>query len=326
MKKIIFLYFFLFFCLLTGRAYARCNLYWVLNDIPRVAEININATGEQSYFKKNFYIQVGGKYYLKDVKQDYFFLPGLPMSGGVRYWIQYDNNWVEIPGGLKYRISSSLELPNAEQITGYRTVVSPLQKHTWEWEEQACPSQGSYYYFSAQNIAGMSLEVDSQNAYPGIYNIKLPLRVAYEENKGGLMLDDGWKYYPSLLLQEPLLRSNVNVNINNACTFYDKKLDVDFGNITDKDVLNGTEKIVSFAMNCTRQVIFKMSIEGGNKGKNATSCGKGICILTFNNGSDSISGLRSSGYGDIGIHVKLKSGEVFTGRFQSSMVLKIFIN
>lgn len=326
MKKIIFLYFCLFFCLLTGRSYARCNLFWVLNDIPRVEEININATGEQSYFKKNFDIQVGGRYYLKDAKYDELSIPGLPMSGNVRYWIQYNNNWVQLPGGLKYRISSSLELPDADQITGYRTVVSPNQKHTWEWEEQECPYKGSSYFFSPQNIAGMSLEVDSQHAYPGIYNIKLPIRVSYEENKGGVMLGDGWRNYPSLLSQEPLLISNVNVNVNNACAFYDKKLDVDFGNITDKDVLNGTEKIVSFAMSCTRQVIFKMSIEGGNKGKNATSCGKGICTLTFNNGSDSMSGLRSSGYSDIDIHVKLKSGEVFTGRFQSSMVLKIFIH
>ncbi|EGM1627834.1 hypothetical protein IRP16_004416 [Salmonella enterica] len=324
MKKLFF-YVLSLFCLLTGRAYAGCNLFWVLDNIPEVKEINIDATGEQQYFKKSFDIMVGGKYLLKDVKEDDIWLSGIPIPGNVRYWIQYNDDWVDVPGGLKYRISSSLEIPNATQVPGYKTVVSPKQNHSWAWEGALCAKQGSEYLFVAENIAGMSLEVDSSHAYPGIYTISLPIRVAYEENKGGRMIGDGWMNYPSILSQVPQLRSSVNVKVNNACTFSDKKLDVSFGNITDKDVLSGTEKVVKFPMNCTRQIIFKMALEGGDKGKNVTSCGQGTCTLTFDDGSDSKSAVRSSGYNETNIHVKLKSDKPFTGQFRGSAILKVII-
>lgn len=326
MKKIIFLCFCLLLCFLMARAYANCNLFWSLREIPRVRDIDINATGEKEYFNTNFDIMVGGRYILKDVKADTFWIPGIAMSGNVRYWIQYSNEWVEIPGGLKYRVSSNLQLPDAFQIPKYRTVVTPLQKAEWMWEGQLCPPEGSDYLFGPQKITGMSLDVDSTLAYPGVYNIPLDIRVAYEENKGGRIIDDGWKNYPSLILQEPQLRSNIKVYVNNACTFPEKKLDVDFGNITDKEVLKGTEKIVKFPMNCSRQVSFIMKLEGGNKGKNITSCGNGTCTLTFDNGLDEISALRSSGYNETNIHVNMKSDRAFTGIFNGSMILKIFIN
>ncbi|EGM2345299.1 hypothetical protein IRP42_004574 [Salmonella enterica] len=323
MRKKLFSCVLLFFCLLTSRAYAGCNLLWSLGMVPRVQNIDISVNGEQSFFKKDFAIEVGGTYKL--LKKDYHgIIAGsfLPLPGTVRYWIQYDDGWKE-SSGVKYKISSVLSTPNANQIPGTATVVSPLIKHDWESDPSQCGMNvGENTLFISHNITGMSLEVDTKNTLPGVYTIRLPIRVAYEENKQGS--DEAYQSYPSLISNEPYLRSNITVNVKALCSFPSSKLNVSFGNITDKDVLNGVEKIVKFPMNCRDQAIVKMTLNGGDKGGNVTSCGQGTCTLTFDEGSSTANYLRSSGYNETNIHVKLKSNKAFTGQFTGSAILTVY--
>ena len=47
------------------------------------------------------------------------------LDGIYRYWIQYPEAWQTTPDGLKYRITSELEV-SGTQTAGVKTVVTPV--------------------------------------------------------------------------------------------------------------------------------------------------------------------------------------------------------
>lgn len=53
------------------------------------------------------------------------------LDGTYRYWIQYPEAWQTTPDGLKYRITSELEV-SGTQTAGVKTVVTSVGYHTWE--------------------------------------------------------------------------------------------------------------------------------------------------------------------------------------------------
>lgn len=56
------------------------------------------------------------------------------------------------------------------------------------------------YDFGVASVSGVNIEIDRGTAWPGVYSIQLPVKVAYEENKGnydGKMAEAGENFlYP----------------------------------------------------------------------------------------------------------------------------------
>lgn len=166
------------------------------------------------------------------------------LDGIVRYWIQYPEEWQTSSQGLKYRIRSDLEAAGV-QASGVKTVVTPVINDHWE-NTYGCRDVGGSYTFPSEAINGMKVEIDRRNAWPGVYSLSLPIKVAFEENKGRYTGDDvnGWRGFANAMKNFSFINTdNVTITITSKCDIVDKVLNVNMGDsITPDMAKNGVKK------------------------------------------------------------------------------------
>lgn len=317
--------FFFVFISLSAKAANYCNLLWANNMLPS-ASINVSFDGNTSgIFPLN--LRAGGvstviKRYAENM--DNF----VTLEGTYRYWIQYPEEWQTTPEGLKYRITSKLE-PSGTQTAGVKTVVTPVAVHKWE-NTYGCRDLGGTYDFGVASVNGVSIEIDRGNAWPGIYSIQLPVKVAYEENKGNYTGQNGggWTEFPAAIKSfSPVDSKNISITISSKCNVGEQSLSVNMGdNITPKEAKAGVEKKINVSLICNALARVSLSLKGTDIVDgidNKTKCGSGSCTLSFDNGNaDEIVEVNNGPY-QVPITVRFQDHNAVAGSFNGSAILSV---
>ncbi|EEV6039940.1 nuclease PIN [Escherichia coli] len=319
--------FFLVFLSLSAKATNYCNLLWANNTLPS-ASVNVSLDGNTSgIFPLN--LQAGGvSTVIKRYKED---MTGfVTVEGTYRYWIQYPEEWQTTSEGLKYRIVSDLEA-SGTQSAGVRTVVTPVGTHTWE-NTFGCRELGETYDFGVASVSGISIEIDRANAWPGVYSIQLPVKVAYEENKGNYngSKGGGWpEFADAMKAFSPVDSKNISITLTSKCDVGEKTLNVNMGdNITPEEAKAGVEKQINASLTCNALAKISLSLKGVDilDGiDNKTKCGSGSCTLNFDNGSSTKTLEVNKGSYQIPITVRFQDTNAVAGSFTGSAVLSVDI-
>ncbi|EHJ4094748.1 nuclease PIN [Escherichia fergusonii] len=325
LPNVFFIFYFLFSCSVKAESY--CSLLWANDSLPAAsldASLDGNNTG---IFPVN--LQAGG---LSTVILGYKLnMNGfVTLDGIVRYWIQYPEEWQTSPQGLKYRIRSDLDAALV-QTSGVKTVVTPAIAHHWE-NTYGCIDVGGIFTFPSEAINGMKVEIDRKNAWPGVYSLSLPIKVAFEENKGGYTGDDvnGWRGFANAMKNfTPINTDNVTITITSKCNIVDKVLNVNMGDsITPDMAKNGVEKKVNVSLTCNALAKVSLSLKGTDiiDGiNNKTRCGSGSCTLNFDDGNyNKVIDVNNSLY-TVPISIFFQDNNAIPGNFNGSAVLSIDI-
>lgn len=303
-----------------------CNILWANNITPGAEPFSINMDGTTADVIRAFDINAGGGstaivQYAEDEndKED--------ISGHRRYWIQYQTEWQNI-NGLRYRVlDDNMELAQV-QVPGAKTVVTPHERRTWVGGIKGCKDVGSQYVFGYKKVSGLKLQIDRGSAFPGVYKISLPVKVAYEENKGSYQGDagGGWREYASAMQSFQVIDSNnISISIMSKCSVSTREMNVDFKEITAERALSGIDKNTSFNITCDAPTKVKLSLQGGgvDGAKNKTKCGSGICTLTLDGSDEKIITFSSAGSRTVDLNTYFKTNKLFSGEFSGSMILSM---
>lgn len=304
-----------------------CNLLWANKALPS-ATLNASFDGNNiGVFPVD--LQAGGvSTVIKEYKEN---MTGFVTIDGIyRYWIQYPEEWLTTSQGLKYRIRSELDAAGV-QVAGVKTVVTPAIPYTWT-NTFECRSVGETYDFTPAIINGIKVEIDRSNAWPGVYRLNLPIKVAYEENKGKYsgQNGNGWQEYATAIKSfSPIDSDNVSITITSKCDIGDKFLNVNMGDsITPDMAKKGVEKKVNVSVTCNSLAKASLSLKGidiVDGVNNKTKCGTGNCILNFDNGSDNKIIDVNQGVYTVPITVRFQDQNAAPGNFEGSAVLSINI-
>ncbi|EHR8387269.1 nuclease PIN, partial [Escherichia coli] len=252
------------------------------------------------------------------------------LDGTYRYWIQYPEAWQTTPDGLKYRITSELEV-SGTQTAGVKTVVTPVGYHTWV-NTYGCREVGGTYDFGVASVSGVNIEIDRGTAWPGVYSIQLPVKVAYEENKGNYdgKNGSGWTEFPAAMKSfAPVDSKNISITISSKCNVGEQNLSVNMGDsITPDEAKSGVEKKVNFSLTCNAPAKVSLSLKGTDivdGVNNKTKCGSGSCSLNFDNDSSSKILEVSQGVYQEPITVRFQDANPVAGGFSGSAVLTVDI-
>ncbi|EFH6886320.1 nuclease PIN [Escherichia coli] len=309
----------------SAKVESYCDLLWANNSSP-IASVNASFDGNTSgIFPLN--LQAGGlstviKRAAKNM--DTF----VTLDGTYRYWIQYPEAWQTTPDGLKYRITSELEL-SGTQASGVRTVVTPVGYHTWE-NTYGCREVGGTYDFGVAYVSGLNIEIDRGTAWPGVYSIQLPVKVAYEENKGNYdgKNGGGWPEFPAAMTTfSPVDSTGISITISSKCNVGEQSLSVNMGDsITPDEAKAGVEKKVNISLACNAPATVSLSLKGTDivdGVDNKTKCGSGSCTLSFDNGNASETVEVSTGSYQVPITVLFQDYNAVAGIFTGSAVLSV---
>ncbi|MDY9198218.1 nuclease PIN [Escherichia coli] len=304
-----------------------CNILWANDRYPSIESkaVNISGYGNVSVPIR---FNAGGNSTL--VSRYFYSAPPFDVwvsEGSYRYWIQFPDSW-RAYNGLRYRITSTLE-KSAVQIPGFQTVVTPNNKHTWIGNDIFCNDIGTNYPFSPASFTGVNVEIDKNSAYPGVYNLQLPIKVAYEENKGNYSGSQGggWHDFPSAISKlNYVTTDNFQVVVSSYCSLTTPRINFDFGNVSDRQVLSGVSKSVNIGISCSGTSTVKLTLHNTNNNMNTTNCGSATCTLTFDSGkSETNVNFTGQGYKEVRINNLLKSNNVSPGHFSAGMVLSFYV-
>ncbi|EFU2738095.1 nuclease PIN [Escherichia coli] len=304
-----------------------CNLLWANNTKPSVLPFKLNVDGNVS-LNTPITINVGGQSTAIVRSADYQ-ESGDPIEGHYRYWFQYPTEWQVTSDGLRYRISSSYDA-SLVQTPGVKTVVTPLINYVWPDGLAECASLGSWWSFNHAEYSGFLLEIDRATAFPGVYNIQLPVKSGYEENKGsydGPAGTGGWRDYADALKRfDNIDSSGLQIEIRSACDISAKDIFINYGDININNALSGVRKKVTFNVFCSAPAKVRLEILGGSVdgNKNKINCGDGVCTLMFSSGSaDENLTFHSQGRKTVEIESLFKTNEVTAGEFSGSAILRM---
>lgn len=305
-----------------------CNLLWINDNLPR-ASVSISLdSGSSGIMPLN--LQAGGvSTIINRYEQN---MSGfVTLDGITRYWIQYPEEWLTTTEGLKYRIISNLETAGV-QSAGVKTVVTPVNKNKWV-NTYGCMNKGEKYDFGTMNIPGLSIEVERGTAWPGSYSLHLPVKIAYEENKGNFSGNNGsgWHQYADAMRDfKTIDSSNINVVISSRCEIQIKELTVNMGdNITPAEARSGVIKKIDIPVQCNSPANITLSVKGMdiiNNVYNRTKCGSGYCEISFENGLGKINSSVNGGRVSIPVIVLYKDNNAQEGMFYGNATLSMNVN
>ncbi|HBA7046408.1 TPA: hypothetical protein J1W37_004441 [Escherichia coli] len=304
-----------------------CNMLWSNDRYPSIESKAIIVSGYNNIITP-IRFNTGGTSTIISSYYDVFF-PFNPagVTGITRYWIQFPDSWLNYRG-LRYRITSTLE-KSLVQKPGFQTVVTPAVHNTWIGDNMNCNGLGYKWTFDPAYFSGINVEIDKKTAYPGVYNLSLPIRVAYEENKGNYdgSKGSGWRDFPNIISGlNYATTENFQVIITSSCSLTTNRINFDFGNVSDRQVLSGVNKTVSIGISCSGPSTVRLSVHNVNNSMNTTNCGSAICTLTFDSGKQETDvKFATQGYKEVKINNLLKSNNVSPGHFSASMVLSFFV-
>lgn len=315
----------LFSCSVKAGNY--CSLLWASNSLPS-ASLNASFDGDNiGIFPVN--MQTGGvSTVIKGYQEN---MNGfVTLEGTYRYWIQYPEEWLTTSQGLKYRIRSDLDVAEV-QSSGVKTVVTPSTAYKWV-NTYGCRSVGETYDFGVSTITGIKVEIDRSNAWPGVYYLNLPIKVAYEENKGNYsgQNGNGWQEYANAIKSfSPVNSDNVSITITSKCDISEKVLNVNMGDsITPEMAKKGVEKKTNLSLTCNSLAKVSLLLKGTeiiDGINNKTRCGSGSCTLYFDDGSYSkVIDIRKGLY-IIPITTLFQDTNAVSGSFNGSAILSVNI-
>ncbi|HIH9051499.1 TPA: hypothetical protein ACYUXQ_004145 [Escherichia coli] len=316
----------LFLCFKSIGAWRYCNILWVNKELPSINAINVDIDGNTN-LDIPLEIHAGG------ISQATNVVSNIPdklnissLSGTFRYWFQFPSGWLTSPEGLRYKISSEYDDADS-QTPGFKTVVTPLL--TKNWSGIVCKTEDTHFPKTSSNR--FTLHIDRAFAFPGRYNLTLPIKSAYEENKGHYdgPAEDGWRNYATIMKSYPTIDTkNIDISVRSSCNISTKNIHIDYGNINANDALAGVRKNASFNISCSAPTRVQLEIDGGNiEGvKNKTSCGDGICTLTFPSGKANETLIfPSAGNKAVTIESLFKTNKITAGIFSGALVVRMEI-
>ncbi|EFL9852459.1 nuclease PIN [Escherichia coli] len=325
--RLLFLFLSMSMCGFSHANDRYCNILWMNDYKPSVQPFHVNVDGNAS-LSTPMSINVGGistaiksASALKDTGN-------IPISGHIRYWFQFPTDWQTTSEGLRFKISSIHDDADV-QIPGVRTVVTPIFKMTWPhfW---GCSAPEEKYTFIKNTQEGFQLEIDRASAFPGKYNIQLPIKAGYEENKGDYQGENGngWKEYAAAMASFPVIDSSgVEIEIRSACTISARNIDINMGAIKASDAMAGVRKKVPVSVMCSSPARVKLELSGNDfvdGVKNKINCGNGSCTLSFSSGkSDETLVFHQQGTQTVNIESLFKVNGISSGEFSGSAVLKM---
>ncbi len=309
------------FYLISSFLYAKpvCSLLWLNSDNP-TTDLHIDFDNNMAG-KYPLALRVGGLSkaifsYTQDMDDI------VDVYGSYRYWIQYKESWQSGVPGIKYRIGSTLESTQYQTIDA-KTVMSKNSYMTWH--TFGCRNINETYNFPMSTLDGLFLEIITANVPPGVYKLPLPVKVAYEENKG--LYDDGWPKFSFLMSSAPTVSSNINLYVKPKCNLLSDSLSVNMGNsITPAQANSGVQKKVNISITCNHTATVKWSLKGSpiiDGVSNRTTCGTGYCELNFNNNNGEIQTSSPEGISTQEINVLYKDSNAKEGPFSGSAVLSV---
>lgn len=309
------------FYLISSFLYAKpvCSLLW-FNTATQTSFINIELNGHASGVYP-LQLSVGGPstaiYSYSEDMYEY-----QPVYGSYRYWIQYDEAWQRNSAGISFRVRSSLE-PAIYQTIDRRTVMSPIKYHTWN--VFGCPEMNSSYNFEQDVLEGFQVEILAPELLPGDYTLNVPIKVAYEENKG---LDNtGWPKFSFLMSMQKEVNSNIQLHVKPQCTLLSDSLSVNMGDsITPLEAQVGVQKKIDISINCNYPARVKWNLTGSAVQEgvhNRTTCGTGYCELFFHNGKGEMQTDSPQGLSTQDIYVRYIDADAKEGVFSGSAVLSV---
>ncbi|HAW0905884.1 TPA: hypothetical protein JLK75_004809 [Escherichia coli] len=220
----------------------------------------------------------------------------IPIEGYTRWWLLIPSEEFITAGGLRYKISNLDWEPapqGADKVPGFEAYVSPIIKRIWN-----DPNHPLHYCWdvgSEQSSTAVvrrwtaKLSVDRGAAEPGDYSLYLPLRIGWEENKGGGFIEgEGWIRYPSILYQEPETGTQINVKVVSKCSFNASPISLSHGTMTGRNADGNQTPPYNLNLTCTPGTSLSVKLIGmqevPGKTNNFTQCGTGgMCELTFDN-------------------------------------------
>ncbi|ELY3087346.1 nuclease PIN [Klebsiella aerogenes] len=318
----------LIFISFASNAKVYCNLLWANNNLPG-ASLNVTLDGKDSGVFP-LALQAGGDSTVIDQYEEDMKYGPVTVSGMYRHWLQYPEGWKTTPEGLKYRIRTNLE--NATiQTPGLKTVVTPQGSYTWQ-NTYGCIPLGGHYSFNTTSISGVQIEIDRGTAWPGRYSISLPLKVAYEENKGMYNGEHGggWPVYAAAIRRFNVVDSkNVQITITSKCDIAAKELSVNLGDsITPAEARSGVLKNVDVMLQCNSPANISLSLKGlqpVDAEVNKTRCGSGSCRLFFDNNHGDKTMSVGRGGTALPISVLFQANNAEVGAFSGNAVLTMNI-
>lgn len=305
-----------------------CNLLWANDVKPTVAPFRLDIDGQVS-LNTPITINVGGQSTAIVRAADY--QPSSePIEGHYRYWFQYPTEWQMDSSGLRYRISSTLD-EALTQTPGVKTVVTPLIKNIWGAGLDECAALSSKWSFEPKSYSSFQLDIDRATAFPGVYNLQLPIKAGYEENKGsydGPSGTGGWRDYANALKGfENIDSSGIQLEIRSACSISTRDIDISYGAINASNALAGVKKRVGVNIACSSPAQVKLELTGTdfvNGVKNKVNCGGGSCTLSFSSGRvDETLVFNREGMQTINIESLFKADSITPGEFSGNAVLKM---
>ncbi|MEC9839853.1 hypothetical protein RCT32_00085 [Escherichia coli] len=300
-----------------------CNILWSNDNNPSVKPVTVLVNGN-NIIKTPITIVAGGP---STAISSYS--GGIPFGAGgiTRYWIQYPSGWF-YSNRLRYRITSALGNPDTSIPQGTMTKVTPSISNYWP-QVLPCYGVNAKYSFPFSEIQGIEVEIAQENAYPGVYSLELPIKVGFEENKGLFEGDSysGWRRFPEKMYSVQHVSSqNFNIVINSECKLDADKINFEFGDVTDRDMLSGITKSINLGISCSNSARVRLTAHNIQNNLNTTNCGPGTCTLTFDSGkSDEVFNFNSAGHYNIKLNNYLKSSSPSAGHFSANMVLSFLI-
>lgn len=321
--------FFLFLLTLSANTYAAtyCDLLWQIPHFQAQSFKKVNELEYDLVIKTDPNMKL-----LSRVKENMLSWYYVPVAGWYSYWVEFDNGIFSFPNNIKYQVISinNETSPRTEHPVG-------TGGHVWT---NGCTEIDYGAGLNWGESTNLTLRLKFENPIPaGIYNFSgnsLPVKVIYEENKGG--------YADSATILRRYLGRLPYISVDNwqlevkAPTCSHNHPSLDFGQITYEQAKAGINISKNLSLSCKdNPVSVKLYFKDTQKTVTEAFCGKNSteknCKITIgNNNKDNIifnkDSFSSSGSGtlNIPINATFKSKKPEPGPFKDSVIIVAEIN
>lgn len=210
------------------------------------------------------------------------------------------NGWTSWLMKIPKQISSSglnvfVENLSLEEFASNSSFIigrTPKQNDSWPAYETSsgCPTYDTILPWSPNyQEFSINLKVERGSAIPGKYNIKIPLKYAYEENKQFPSGAPSVGQLVSILEGSNESYIPLNLTVVSKCNFNTSPINLSHGTMTGQNADGNQTSPYNLNVTCTPGTSLSVKLLGTQKvsGKtdNYTQCGTGgMCELTFDNG------------------------------------------
>lgn len=318
-----------FLLILSANTYADmyCDLIW------RISKFQAQSFKKVSELEYDLVIKTDPNMrLLSRVRENMYPWLYSPVSGIYTYWVWFDSGLYRLPNGISFNVLSvnDLNTPNSERAIG-------TGNHTWTNGCTDLDLGGNLNWGESTNLT-IRLKTN-EPIPPGTYdfsNYAIPLKVLYEENKGG--------YTDHISVMKAEMRRSLYISVDNwrlevkAPTCSHNQPSLDFGQMTYEQAKAGVNISKNLSLSCKdNPVSVKLYFKDTQKTVTEAFCGKDSveknCKVTIGDiNKDNISfnkdSFSSSGIGTLNIPISasFKSKKPEPGPFKDSVIIVAEIN